>query len=142
VFSGEQAKFIQISVKECSQRVLDQKYNYTKRCKNESEVIRVAGHLKLYLVVQNSYFKDEEFDGNPIKKFLKPYILTSSFNTSNYQYMLVSENNVTMHNNKFFGKPVQDSFIETRVDYTAVSSIPDDDGGKTAFIGIYLQMDD
>jgi len=50
VFSGELSKFIQISVKECSQKQLDLKYNKTKKCMNESEIIRVAGHLKLYLV--------------------------------------------------------------------------------------------
>jgi hypothetical protein len=47
-----------------------------------------------------------------------------------------------MHNAKFFGSPINDTFIETRVDYSAISSIPDDDGSKTAFIGVYLQMDD
>lgn len=56
--------------------------------------------------------------------------------------MLVSENHVIMHNAKFFGSPINDTFIETRVDYSAISSIPDDDGSKTAFIGVYLQMDD
>ena len=47
-----------------------------------------------------------------------------------------------MHDAKFFGPPIHDTFIETRVDYAATSSIPDDDGSKTAFIGTYIQMDD
>jgi hypothetical protein len=47
-----------------------------------------------------------------------------------------------MNDAKLWGHPINDSFIETRIDYTASSSIPDDDGSKSAFIGIYIQMDD
>lgn len=92
--------------------------------------------------MQNSYFSDAEFKEYPIKKFLKPYYLTSSFNTSNLQYMLLSQNQVIMNDAKLWGGPVNDSYIETRIDYTVQQSLPDDDGSKSAFIGVYIQMDD
>ncbi len=41
--------------------------------------------------------------------------------------MLLSENSVEMRDSAFLGKPRYDSYIETRIDYGIVSSIPDDD---------------
>jgi hypothetical protein len=41
-----------------------------------------------------------------------------------------------------YGTPKSDHYIETRMDYAIVSSIPDDDGTNQAFIGVYLTMDD
>jgi hypothetical protein len=47
-----------------------------------SETIRIAGYLKLFWVVQNSYFKDDDFTDDPIKPYLKPYYLVTVFNQS------------------------------------------------------------
>lgn len=56
--------------------------------------------------------------------------------------MLLSENSVEMKDSALFGSPTKDNYIETRIDYAIVSSIPDDDGTNQAFIGVYLTMDD
>jgi hypothetical protein len=40
---------------------LDAKYNKTKKCVGTDEMLRVAAQLKLYLIVQNSFFDDENF---------------------------------------------------------------------------------
>jgi len=47
MLSSENAGFIQIAVRECSQSYLDKKYNYAKKCKPISESDRVGGNLKL-----------------------------------------------------------------------------------------------
>jgi len=54
------------------------------------------------LVLQNSNFKDDDFSDKPIKKYLKTYYLTSTFNTSTYIYMALSLNDVTMNNGILF----------------------------------------
>ena len=72
-----------------------------------SETIRIAGYLKLFWVVQNSYFKDDEFVDNPIKAYLKPYYLVTVFNQSQYYYMLISQNKVTLNDNPIFSTPVE-----------------------------------
>lgn len=42
------------------------------------------------MVLQNSFFKDDDFGQEPIKKFLKPYYLTSTENKSIYYYIQIS----------------------------------------------------
>jgi len=44
------------------------------------ESTRVAAYLKMNIVMQNQYFKDDDFSGDPIKKYLKPYTFTSKYN--------------------------------------------------------------
>lgn len=56
--------------------------------------------------------------------------------------MLLSQNGVIMNDNKLFGPPTLTSYIETRVDYSVESEIPDGEGSTNAYIGVYLQMDD
>lgn len=56
--------------------------------------------------------------------------------------MLLSQNAVTMKDAMLFGNPVEDSYIETRVDYSVVSEIPDGEGTTNAYIAAYIQMDD
>jgi hypothetical protein len=70
------------------------------------EILRIAGNLKLYLAVQNSYFKDDEFDKSPIEPYLKPYYISSLYNQSQYYYMLVSENLVNLNDNPVYGPPI------------------------------------
>ena len=41
--------------------MLDAKYNKTKKCVGTDEMLRVAAQLKLYLIVENSYFDDDKF---------------------------------------------------------------------------------
>ena len=36
--------------------------------------------VKLYVILQNSYFKDDDFSDNPVKHYLKPYYLNTKFN--------------------------------------------------------------
>ena len=57
--------------------LLDAKYNKSKKCVGDDEMLRVAGQLKLNLIVQNSYFNDENFSEKPIKNFNKPYYMTT-----------------------------------------------------------------
>ena len=82
-----------------------------------SETIRIAGYLKLFWVVQNSYFKDDDFTDDPIKPYLKPYYLVTVFNQSQYYYMLLSQNKVTLNDNPVFSTPVEKTYVETRIDY-------------------------
>ncbi len=82
-----------------------------------SEIYRVSSLLKLYFVIENSYFDENDFSGEPIKRYMKPYYLTSLNDTSFYYYMLISKNDVTLNDNLLFGAPVSKSFIETRIDY-------------------------
>lgn len=44
--------------------------------------------------MENSYFDEESFGQDYIKKFLKPYYLTSLYNQSVYYYMTVSETKI------------------------------------------------
>ena len=90
--SSQLIKFLYISVNECDQQELDLKYNGTKKCKPYDDILRVAGHLKLNLILQNSYFEDHNFSPKPVVDYLKLYQLTSKFNTSNNYYILLSEN--------------------------------------------------
>jgi hypothetical protein len=78
---------------------------------------RVTSMLKLYFVIENSYFDTLEYSDNPIKKYLKPYYLTSRNNTSFYYYMLISQNEVTLSDTLLLGSKKEATFIETRVDY-------------------------
>lgn len=45
-------------------------------------MMRVAALLKLYLLLENSYFDEFHLDEAPIKKYLKPYYLTTKNNSS------------------------------------------------------------
>ena len=38
--------------------------------------------LKLYFVIENSYFDTNDFSDKPVKKLLTPYYYTSKNNTS------------------------------------------------------------
>jgi isoleucyl-tRNA synthetase len=71
----------------------------------------VAGALRMWLVVQNSYFKDDDFSENPIKTYNKIYRLTSIYNTSQYNYMQLSVNNVTMKDGAILGGVREGSFV-------------------------------
>jgi len=56
--------------------------------------------------------------------------------------MLLSQNSVEMKDYPIYRKATKDHYIETRIDYAIVSSIPDDDSTNQAFIGVYMTMDD
>lgn len=81
------------------------------------EIYRVSSLLKLYFVVENTYFDENDFSANPIKRYKKPYYLTSLNDTSFYYYMLISKNDVVLNDNLLYGSTVHQSFIETRIDY-------------------------
>jgi hypothetical protein len=70
MFSSEDAQFIQIAIRDCSQETLDTKYNKTIKCMSKEKSLYAVNRIKLSLVVENSYFKDSDFSENPIKKFL------------------------------------------------------------------------
>lgn len=101
----------------------------------------MAQQLKLFLVIQNSYLKDDDFQ-DPIKKYLKPYFLTSASNHSIFYYMMVSKNDVELYDSKLLGSPVQMEYIETRVDYSVTQQMVDELGDPNSYIGVYIQMDD
>ena len=92
--------------------------------------------------MQDSYFKDDDFSGDPIKKYLKPYYFNAKANASMYYYMLVSQNQVILNDNALYGDPNYKSYIETRVEYSTLSEIPDGEGTTNAYVAAYIQMDD
>ena len=55
--------------------------------------------------------------------------------------MLMSENVVTLNDAMLYGAPTQRSFIETRVDYSTLSGVPDGEGTTNAYVAAYIQMD-
>ena len=91
-FAGEVTNFLGIAVRQCNQSYLNVKYNNTKQCVNNSEMVRVASNLKLWLIVQDSHFEVDDFSGSPIQPTNKPYYLTSFANRSMQYYMKVSMN--------------------------------------------------
>ena len=118
------------------------KYNGTRVCKPPSESDRISGHLKLTLALQNSYFKDDEFEDNPINFILKSYYFSAFQNQSQYYYMLLSKNEVAMYDSPIFNQASHESYIETKVDYEAIMDLPDGKGGDTnAYVSAYLMMD-
>lgn len=98
--------------------------------------------MKLYLIIENTYFKDDDFSEDPIKPYNKPYYLTSSYNRSVYYYMQVSENAVELTDSWFYGTTSSTSYIETRLDYSVLQDLPSNEGNRNAFIAAYIQMDD
>ena len=58
----------------------------------------MSSNLKLWVFMQNSYFNTSDFK-NPIKKYLKPYYVTSSFNYSHYYVMSVAFNEAYLNGN-------------------------------------------
>lgn len=66
--------------------------------------MRVAALLKLYLVFENSFFDEFHYDVDPIKKYLKPYYLTTKNNSSLQYYMLLSRNEVTLSDYLLYGE--------------------------------------
>lgn len=95
--------------------------------------------LKLHLVVENSYFKDQDFSANPVKKYLKSYSFQALDNRGLYYYMMVSENDVYTHDYKLFGKEKSYTYVETRIEHNEVRLIDDFKG--TAFVSIYIMLD-
>jgi hypothetical protein len=61
--------------------------------------------MKLYFVILNSYFDINDFSDNPIKKYLKPYYVTSSSNQAHYYYLALSLNTASVNNNFFYSSP-------------------------------------
>ncbi|CDW71381.1 UNKNOWN [Stylonychia lemnae] len=141
-FSGEQSKFIQLSVRDCNQTYLDEVYNHTKKCKSKQEIERVSSFLKIYFVVRNSYFDENDYGDESVKKFLKPYYLTSKNGTSKYYYMLLSQNEIIKQDNLLLEQEVNDKFIETKIDYSIDQELESIDAYNNAYIGVYIQMDD
>ncbi|CDW80648.1 UNKNOWN [Stylonychia lemnae] len=141
-FSGEQSKFIQLSVRDCNQTYLDEVYNHTKKCKSKKEIEKVSSNLKLYFVVENSYFDENDYGKESVKKFLKPYYLTSKNGTSKYYYMLLSQNEIIKQDNLLLDEVVNDKFIETKIDYSIDQELESIDAYNNAYIGVYIQMDD
>lgn len=111
------SKSIEIAVKACNQSNLDIKYNKTRQCAPKDEILRVASYLKMYLVIQNMEFDDSKFEPYPFKPYNKPYFITSQFNKSMTYYLLMCENQVFLWDSWFYGGPVEDSYLETKIDY-------------------------
>lgn len=81
--------------------------------------------------------KDDDFH-EPIKKFLKPYYLTSASNHSIFYYMMVSKNDVELYDSKFLGDPTSAHYIETRIDYGVTQQMVDELGDPNSYIGVYI----
>jgi hypothetical protein len=61
----------------CNQTALSVKYNNTKTCAPYTDQIFVASSLEMDLLIENSYFVQDDYSDNPIRKYLKYYRLTS-----------------------------------------------------------------
>lgn len=86
---------------------------------------------------------ESEFDNDKIiKRFNKPYYLTTHFNTSVYYYMRVSENNARHNDALIYGQTSETKYIETRIDYNVIQDLPSNEGNHNSFVAVYIQMDD
>ena len=47
-----------------------------------------------------------------------------------------------MDDSPLFGGPTYGSFMETRMDHNTMQDLPNEDGSKSPFISINIQMDD
>lgn len=56
--------------------------------------------------------------------------------------MLLSQNKVILNDAMLYGSPSEQHYIETRVDYSTVSEIPDGEGTTNAYVAAYIQMDE
>ncbi|CDW76806.1 UNKNOWN [Stylonychia lemnae] len=141
-FAVEQAKFIQIAIRDCNQTYLNEKYNNTKQCKSKDEITRVASFLKLYIINQNSFFDDKSFEDVSVKKYLNTFYLTSFEQKSIYYYMHLSQNNIIRKDNMMYGSDIEEKFIETKIDHNVIQEINSTDPYNNAYIGVYIFMDD
>jgi hypothetical protein len=63
----------------------------------------VTNNLKLYFVIQNSYFDSSDFSENPIVKTFKPYFISSALtNLSIFYYVPLSFNDALINDNILF----------------------------------------
>ena len=69
---------------------------------------------------------------------MKPYYVNSKMNSSVYYYMVLAQNQVILNDSPLFGAEERVSFIETRIDYSVISEIPDGEGTTNAYIGFYI----
>ncbi|CDW75886.1 UNKNOWN [Stylonychia lemnae] len=138
-YSARVAQQVQIGVFPCNQTYLDITNN-GKKCKSKEEQLRVGANLKLFVVVQNSFFDQDNFSDNLIKTSLKPYFLSPSYNQSHSYLFLLSKNLVQLRDSMFYSEIVEKQYIETRLDYFNVQELTAD--GQTSFVAFTLQMDD
>ncbi|CDW88164.1 UNKNOWN [Stylonychia lemnae] len=131
-YSARVSKQVQIGIYPCNQTYLDITTNGTKICKSKEEQYRVGANLKLYVVVQNSFFDQDNFSDNSIKTSLKPYFLTPSNNQSHSYLFLLSKNQVQLRDSMFYGEIQQKEYIETRLDYFNVQELTAD--GQTSIM--------
>jgi uncharacterized protein YozE (UPF0346 family) len=75
--------------------------------------------------------------GNPIKTFLKQYYFSGTYNKSAYNFLLLSENPVTMKDAMLYGPSVISNYIETKVDYSTLMERQDNEG-TNAYISLYI----
>ena len=71
----------------------------------------------MFVIVQNSYFDENDFSNNPIKKLIKQYQFATTYNESTVYYGLLSRNEVSLQDSLLWGQPKNKSFVESRVDY-------------------------
>ncbi|CDW81876.1 UNKNOWN [Stylonychia lemnae] len=116
-YSARIVQQVQIGVFPCNQTYLDITTNKTKKCKPKAEQVRVGANLRLFVVVQNSFFDQEAFDSSIIRASLKPYFLSPSFNKSHSYLFLLSKNQVKLQDSMFYGDTQEKQFIDTRLDY-------------------------
>ena len=102
----------------------------------------MGAQLKMNILFKNSYFKDSAFEADPIKYFLKRYDFASTFNKSTYYYMLLSKNQVELHDSPLLDTVKTEYSIDTRIEYSSIMEIPDGTGSTNAYISAYVMMDD
>jgi hypothetical protein len=104
-------------------------------------MLYAAQKIRLFLVVENSYFNDNDFTDVPIKKFLKSYSFQALEHQSMYYYMMISENDVYTSDFKLFGNEKFYTYVDTRMEYHEVRTLNDFQGSTNAFLSIYILLD-
>ncbi|TNV83622.1 hypothetical protein FGO68_gene15123 [Halteria grandinella] len=143
--TGQLQKYIVIDARACNQTSLNIKYNNTKKCKPQSEILRVASLIKLYFVVENSYFDDSIFDhGHMVKKYLKPYYFSAVFNSSTYYYMSLIQNQIEAHDHWLYASQNvgEAQSFETIISYNGIEDLRGEKDEKKPFVTVNVMLDE
>jgi hypothetical protein len=75
----------------------------------------------MYFIVINSFFDSSDFSGNPIKKYLEPYIVTATYNISRYYNLNIAFNEAGTNDNYLYDeKEVAYTTVKSHINYPYV----------------------
>lgn len=88
-------------------------------CKSDLEIKAVTQNIKLYFIIENSYFDISDFSENPVKKYLEPYYVVSSYNQSHYYMVSLSLNQILLDDNYAYSSGLKNlTSVNTHIDYS------------------------